>query len=173
MFSKNDYVIYSTEGICRVEDIRPVSFDIPHMPSEERVYYVLSPLSKSGASVYMPIENEQLVAKMRHVLTKEEIDEAIDASAKKPLPDLSDRRRRTMIYKAVTDSMKCELVLLLVRALYERRQALALEGKRMAFSDSEMLARCELSVAAEFAFALGIEKSEVGTYIQNRFEQIK
>ena len=106
-------------------------------------------------------------------LTKEEIDEAIDASAKKPLPDLSDRRRRTMIYKAVTDSMKCELVLLLVRALYERRQALALEGKRMAFSDSEMLARCELSVAAEFAFSLGIEKSEVGTYIQNRFEQMK
>ena len=173
MFTKNDYVIYGSEGVCLVADIRPISFDLARMAEGEHTYYVLSPMEKQDAYVYVPIDSEVLCAKMRRVLTKEEIDSAIDLAAKKPLPDLNDRKRRAVIYRSVCESMKCELLLLLVRALYERKNALSAQGKKMAFSDSEMLSKCEAVVASEFAFSLGIEKCEVSHYIQARLDAAK
>ena len=70
-FSRGDYVVYGTSGICMIEDIRLMKFA---MDSEKSTYYVLKPESSDSSVVYVPAKNEKLMSKMREVMTKDEID---------------------------------------------------------------------------------------------------
>ena len=59
MFRVGECVIYGSSGACRIADVRQESFT-----GAPREYYVLVPLS-GGSSVFVPTDNEQLVARMR------------------------------------------------------------------------------------------------------------
>ncbi len=171
MFSKHEYVIYASEGVCLVKDICPVDFDSPRFMAtgdEKTEYYLLEPIGKSGSLIYVPTNSEKLVAKMRRVHSKAEIESAIAAVKGKALPWIDDRKKRAVIYQSVSREMKVDLLLLLVRSLYKRKKELEKVGKKPAFSDLEMLSKCEGMIAGEFAFSLGIPEREVGAYIRKQ-----
>ena len=71
MPGKNDYVHYGAYGVCRVEDLRSMRFG-PGEPLRE--YYVLRSVDQHGADIYVPADNAALTARMRPVLSREEID---------------------------------------------------------------------------------------------------
>ena len=63
MFSVNDYVVYGSEGVCRIEDIGRK--DITGL-DREKEYYTLVPVYKSGR-IYTPTDSSII---MRRVITK-------------------------------------------------------------------------------------------------------
>ncbi|MBQ7364291.1 MAG: hypothetical protein IJW46_01690 [Clostridia bacterium] len=169
MFEKNDYVMYAGEGVCLIEDIREIAFDTV-ANGENKLYYVLLPLNKKDSYVYVPTDSQVLTARMRAITAKEEIEKTIDAVKGKTLPWITDRKRRTALYRTVKSEMRCDRLLLLLCSLYHQRHLLEKEGKRMAFSDNEMLSQCEALIRSEFAFSLKIAPEEVGAYIRRRLE---
>ncbi len=171
MFNKNDFVIYGTEGVCQIIDVREIEFC--HASANEKgkkLYYVLMPIRKKDTTVYVPTASERLCSRMRRIMKKEEIDAAIDTVKRQAALNLNDRKKRIAIYRDVSESTSCEKLLILIKSLYERRQKLISEGKKLSFSDAEMLLRCEGMIADEFSFSLNIESDAVGAYIQNRFQ---
>ena len=54
---KNDYVNYSTHGICRVEEIRFMQFD---RSSKGREYYILRPVHPDNIRIFVPMGNPHL-----------------------------------------------------------------------------------------------------------------
>ncbi len=166
MFQVNDYLVYGNEGVCRVDGIRSLSFE----GSGEKLYYVLVPFGKARAQIFVPTEGS-LVSKMRPVMTKKEVDAAIDAVAGKKLPWIEDRKRRTALFRTIRAEAKCENLLLMLGCLYGRRRELAALGKKLAFSDSDALFFGETIIHGEFSFALGIACDEVPSYIRSRLER--
>ena len=55
MFEKGDYVIYGSNGICRVQDV--TTLDIPGV-DKNRKYYLLKPVYTSASTVYTPVDTE-------------------------------------------------------------------------------------------------------------------
>ena len=51
MFKKGDYVAYSNNGICRVEDIVTMN-----MLAEKKEYYTLIPINEPTAKIYLPLD---------------------------------------------------------------------------------------------------------------------
>ena len=51
MFKKGDYVAYSNNGICRVEDTVIMS-----MPEGKKEYYTLLPINEPTAKIYLPLD---------------------------------------------------------------------------------------------------------------------
>ena len=51
MFEKGDYVVYSNNGICRVEDIVTMN-----MLDEKKEYYTLIPINEPTAKIYLPLD---------------------------------------------------------------------------------------------------------------------
>ena len=56
MLRENDYVNYSTHGICRIEGIRPVKFG---GGDHENNYYILKPLDQGADCIFIPADNHQ------------------------------------------------------------------------------------------------------------------
>lgn len=73
MFAVDDYIIYGNHGVCKVENIGPVSLA---MVDKNKVYYTLRPVYKTEAVVYAPVENPKSV--IRHVMTKAEAEQLIE-----------------------------------------------------------------------------------------------
>lgn len=65
-----DRVVYGIHGVCRVVDVESRVIDRKTME-----YYVLEPAGQEDAKFYVPTRNPAAVAKMRKVLTKEEINQ--------------------------------------------------------------------------------------------------
>ena len=164
MFQKNDYIVYGSEGVCLVEDVRRIEFD----RVEEKEYFVLRPVGKNSANVFVPSDSEVLLARMRPVLSKEAIDATIDRIRGKRLPWIEDRKRRSMLFRQIRTEMKSDKLLLMIACLYQKKEELLFQGKKLAFADADALSAAETLVNSEFSFSLGIDSKDVSAYIQNR-----
>lgn len=74
MFEVGDVVLYTASTICRIVEITTKDFG-----GKESEYYILRPIYDENATVYIPTNNERLIAKMRSILTKEEVLRLIHA----------------------------------------------------------------------------------------------
>ena len=72
MYSVNEKIHYGGSGVCVIQEIATMRFG----RTRER-YYVLKPVYQNSSLIYVPVENQQLVSKMRPVLTREEVDRLI------------------------------------------------------------------------------------------------
>ena len=69
MFEVGQTVLYGTEGVCRITEIQEMK-----VGKKKSEYYVLKPVYRDGATIYVPMDNATLLNRMRQVLSAEEID---------------------------------------------------------------------------------------------------
>ena len=74
MFKVDDVIIYGKKGVCRIEKTEEKIID-----GVKRNYFVLKPVNDSGATIFAPTDNEQVLKKMRRLLTRDEVHSLIDA----------------------------------------------------------------------------------------------
>lgn len=153
------YVMYGKTGVCLVKEKTVISGG---------QYYVLCPISDSRSSVYVPCDNETLVARMCPLLTREEIDSLLSSADEVKLTWIDDRNERGMLYRTILSGgdrrERIRLLCCLMRKKLERMEI----GKRLSTMDENTLQECVRLVQEEFCMVLGIEAREVGPYIQER-----
>lgn len=165
-FVKGQYVVYATNGLCCVENIKYISFI---SGEKEKLHYVLKPVKGSSSVIYVPADNDNLMAKMRPAMTKEDIDSLLFSIKDKHLDWEEDRKVRVDTFHDILINGVSEDLLLMISCIYIKKQDLIALNKTLPASDSKMLENAEKLVEEEFSFALGIEPSEVGKYIRNFF----
>ena len=159
-------VLYGTEGACRVTEI--CKMKVGHKREE---YYVLRPVHREGATVFVPLNNELLLSKMRPLLSREEIDALIDkVGVEEPLW-IEDAAERKAEFQRILLGSEREELLRMIRALYQRRSRLRERGKHLRGSDEQMLRDAEKLLNDEFALVLEIKEREVPEYIRSRVEK--
>lgn len=153
------YVLYGKTGVCLVKEQTVMNGG---------QYYVLSPVSDSRSSVYVPLSNDELVGRMRPLLTREEIDLLLSRADEVRMEWPEDRNERATLCRGVLcGGDRKELVRLLCCLM--RRKAERIEmGKRLSSMDENFLQECVRLVQEEFSMVLGIPTREVGPYIQER-----
>lgn len=161
---KNDYVNYATQGICKIEDIRPIRFGADPHP---RNYYVLRPIHQENAQVFVPADNDQLVDRMRPILSATEIDDTIRSVRDKQMEWISDRKERAAQFQEILSRRDEKELLLLVSCLYLHGQQ---NPRGLSPTDSQTLKRAETIIAQEFSFSLGIDMEDIGDYIRKKLD---
>ncbi|MEE1014456.1 MAG: CarD family transcriptional regulator [Lachnospiraceae bacterium] len=111
------------------------------MADQEKLYYTLRPVYHKESSVYAPVENRKIV--MRSVITKEEAMQTCD----------------------------CEELVKIIKTLYLRKQQRLGSGKKVTVVDEKYFRQAEDKLYEELAYALGMEKKQVGTYISQHMEE--
>ena len=163
MFQIGEQVIYGTEGVCRVERIETL-----HVGKQSGRYYVLSPIDRRGSTVYVPLDNERLTARIKRILTAEELNALLDAAADEALLWLEDANERKALYTQVLLDGDRRKLLRLMRTLYLRRVALVQRGKHLRAADEQALRDAERTLNGEFALVLNIPRHEVPAYLHAR-----
>ena len=165
-FPKDTYVVYGKTGVCCVVDRKVVEFSAPG--GEE--YYVLSPNNDPRSLVYVPCQNEQLLARMRPLLSKEEIDTLLDNACLQPLAWPEDKAERQIVFREMLSGGDRGELLRLIRCLYEKRQEKQAAGKRLSSADESLLQDSIRLLEQEFSHSLGLTRSQVAEYIRERLE---
>lgn len=161
MFSVGDTVVYSTQGVCRITEKTEKKFG-----SEKREYFVLSPAAGSGSTVYVPCDSEALLAKMRSLISRTELDALIRDAAQDGTEWIKNDAERRDYCDAVLKSGDRKKLLQLIAMLYRRREELKELKKHFHNSDATYLKAAERLLHDEFAYVLGISAAEVPEYIR-------
>ena len=165
-FPKDTYVVYGKTGVCRVVDRREMAFSAPG--GEE--YYVLSPSNDPRSFVYVPCANEQLLSRMRPLLTKQEIDTLLDNACQQPLEWPEDKAERQILFREMLSGGECGELLRLIRCLYEKRVERLAAGKRLSTADESLLQDAIRLLEQEFSYSLELTRPQVADYIRDRLE---
>lgn len=164
MFQKGDTVRYGQAGVCRVEEIKRMK-----MGGEEQDYYVLMPLQKAGATLFVPCANEALVSKMLPPLTPDQIEAVVHDVREKSPEWIRDFRRRSEASKKALSSGDRRDALYLIKNIYAHKLDILGEGKRIHTTDDYFLKDAENLIYFEFSYVLGEEMQDVAERFRKEF----
>ena len=164
-YKKGDYIRYASNGVCHIEDIK--SIDLNHS-KQPRSFYVLKPIGASSSTIYVPLDNDELVSKMRYILSKNDIDDMLSSIRQDTVPWISDRKERNNFFKQIIKDSNPKELLRLIGCIYLKKQELAEANKKLSSTDENYLSQAEALIDNEFSFVLKFDNVAVGKYIQTQ-----
>ncbi|MEE0859328.1 MAG: CarD family transcriptional regulator [Acutalibacteraceae bacterium] len=168
MYSIGATVIYRNEGVCEITDII-----VRRFKDKDMEYYVLKPIYKDNAEIYVPKNNAELVSKMKKVLTKDEILELINAMPCEEDIWVSNESDRKDKYKEILARGDRTELVRLIKTLYIHKQNQKKAGKKLHLADERFLKDAERILYDEFAYVLNIAQDEVLPFIMGKIEATK
>ena len=166
MFKIHDVVVYASQGVCEIVDMEDRKID-----GETKAYFVLKPKNDRGATYYVPTWNERAVAKMRKVMTKQEVDSLIDSMpGKKPVWIANENERREA-YKKILAGGDQAAIISMVQALFLHKKEREADGKRLHMSDEYFMKEAEQLLYNEWQYVLNVDKQGLLDYIFGRIEK--
>ena len=165
MYQVNERIHYGGSGVCVIQEITTLRFG----RSRER-YYVLQPLHQNSSKIYVPVDNPQLVGKMRPVLSGAEVEELIAAMPSVPTEWIEDPQERKLRFDALLRSNDCRDLVVIIKTLLAQKKRRQAGGKTLHVSDEGFLREAQRLLYDEFAGALGLQPAEVHDYILQKLE---
>lgn len=159
-FAVGDLVIYGETGVCRVVDIVEKEF-----LEVVQQCYKLQPIYQSCV-IFTPAEGGNVF--MRKIITSEEAEGIISGLKTREPAVYNARSSRELsdIYDKIIKQHDCDALALLMRSIYEKRQKLIAQKKKLSAIDERYMKKAEDLLFGEIAAALGIEKRDVAERIR-------
>lgn len=167
MFEINMDVIYGMNGVCRIVDIRNETFG-----EEEKLYYVLNPISDLDATIYVPVNNPKSVSKMKTILTKDEVYELIHSMPQEPIIQEKNSKVRKEIFTQIIKEGDRRELIKLIKTVYVQKKQREKEGKKVWASDETALKKAERILYEEFAVVLELHYDEVIPLIHSELKGV-
>ena len=153
MYSAGSYVVYGTNGPCRVNEI--TYLDMPGCDTK-RKYYVLEPVASKGSTIYSPVDSEKVA--IRAIITREEASELLETMDDVEPMSIGNEKFREESYREIMREGSCTQSAGMIRTLRQRRADRLAQGKKFTSVDERFLAEATGKLSCELAIAL--EKSQ-------------
>ena len=115
----------------------------------------------------MPTDSEELVSKMRPLLTKSEILKAISNAASLNEGEWSgDGRARLQRFHRAVECGDRAAIIAMMRSIYNFGRERTEQGKRLYLADETVMRRAEQIIHSEFSEVLGIPPEEISAFIE-------
>lgn len=165
MFKVDDIVTYGINGVCQVAAIEE-----KNLMGTKKEYLILKPLNSDKSTFYVPVDNENLLSKMKKVLSEDEINQLIDSAANEKVVWINNERERKEQYRQIiADGNHSELIRM-IKAIYSEKNAREEKGKKLRISDERYLKDAEKILYEEFQYVLNVSEKDVMSYIFARIE---
>lgn len=163
MHKIGENVVYGSNGVMAVEDVR-----IEHIGDTERKYYVLRPLNMhSDSLIFVPVDNDNLVAMMRPLLTVAEAQELISSIVQLPEAAwIKDNRIRAEKFKSTMDLGVPKDVIGLMKAIRSSEKRRNADGKKNFLSDENIMHRAEKLMFCELSIVLNITEEKAAELVR-------
>ena len=170
MYSVGELLVYGANGVMRVTDVTEM-----RVGDDMHKYYVLEEVDRpSAGQTYVPIDNAQLTARMRPLLTREEIYGLLASVDELPGTEWSrDNRVRAERFKGIIESGDRARIIAMISDIYVAGKKRQSEGKKNYISDENVMRRAEKLLHSEFSIVLGIPEESVSQFIASEIEKNK
>lgn len=160
MYKIGDLVLYGIHGVCVIADVEERTVDRKRIS-----YFVLEPREQPGARFLIPTHNEAALAKLRPVMSREDLETLLRGDAVRQDAWITDENQRKQRYRELISSGDRTELLKMVRSLHRHKQEQAAAGRKFHLCDENFLRDAVRLLNAEFSLVLGIEPGQVGSYV--------
>ena len=156
MFQIGDYIVYGSNGICRVEEIThpDIAGSTP-----DKLYYVLVPEKTRDSRLFCPTDNNRVV--LRSVITAEEAKALLEEVKEIEPLKIQSERQRDDTYKKAMKSCDLRQCVQMIKALLIRKEEREANGKKVTVTDERYMKLAEDGLYSELALAMGIDREEI------------
>ena len=166
MYQLGDKVVYGIHGVCCVAAQEQRVIDRKQVD-----YLVLEPLSQDGSRYLVPIHNEAAMAKLRRMLTKEELESLLDSPKIHADVWIRDENQRKQTYRELISGADREKLMQMVCTLYRHKASQTAAGRKCHLCDENFLRDAEKLLAGEAALVLGMQPDEARSYIRKKLKE--
>lgn len=165
MFNKGDLVLYSTHGICKIDDIceKTISY-------VTKSYYLLHPMEDSKLSISIPVDNDKVT--MLELLSKEEAENIMESFKLEGYEWIDvDSQRCTKYNEIIKQGNRTEIAKI-SNTLMKKKIDLESSGRKFHEKDKKILLGIQNILFSELAFILNSSPDEIEDKI-NRYIRIE
>lgn len=158
MFEVGQVVVYGSEGVYSIDDIRTEKFG-----TESRRYYVLSSFREGASSttVFVPTDSAILTARIKPLISFADAEALIAAMPHSVIEWQDDAKTRTECFRRILERGERKELISLMRTVYLKKQELAEVGRRIYAADENAMKRAERMIFDEFSVVLGVGDDEI------------
>ena len=160
MFALGDLLVYGVHGVCKI-----IELQVQVVNRKKVEYFVLEPIMHPGSKFFVPSQNEAALAKLRPILSKEQIEEIVASDASRAACWIDDENRRKLYYKELLTSGDRAALISMLRALNAHKVTQVELGKKFHISDANFMHDAEKMLYSEFSLVLQIPYESVEAYI--------
>lgn len=168
MYNIGDTIIYTTCGLCRIDDLIQKEFN-----GELKNYYILKPLNDSKTSLQVQVDNPVTKEKLKALLKKDDILSLIQ---KMPLIEsywIENENERKRHFSAVLRSGRRDEVLGIIKSIHEHQKLLKERGRKLHACDEQYCKDAEKIIYEEFSYVLQIERKDIASFIFSQIEPVE
>jgi len=166
MYQIGNKVIYGIHGVCVVADLEKRRVD-----GKQVVYLALEPAGQSGSRFLVPTHNAAAMAKVRPVLSREELEALLSSKAIREDAWIRDEGQRKQLYRELISSCDRQRLAQMICCLYRYRATLSAAGKKFHMCDDNFLRDAEKILAGEIASTLEIPSTEAIKYLRSKLKE--
>lgn len=160
MYQIGQQVLYGIHGVCSISSIEPMRFG--KVKSE---YYILQPTSQPDSRYYIPVNNAAAVAKLRPLMTRQELLELLHSEFVRRDVWVTDENQRKLRFRDLLAQGDRADILSMIYCLHRHKKEQQSQGRKFHQCDEGFLKDAEKLMNAEFSHVLGIEPNQVGSFI--------
>ncbi|TSI03135.1 CarD family transcriptional regulator [Lysinibacillus sp. BW-2-10] len=147
MFNIGDKIIYSSHGLCCIDDITEKTFS-----GVTKTYYVLHPLDNEKLQINAPIDNKSI--SMLEVMNKEEAEEILFLFTLPGIEWIDKSHQRIQIYNSIVKKGNRKEIAKIINTLMIKKHELESEGKKFPEFDRKLLVTIQHILFNELALSL-------------------
>ena len=163
MFEVGGKVLYGIHGVCAIVAVERMSFG-----KKKALYYALEPLAQPGARYYVPVESEAAVAKMRPIMTREQIFRLLHSEEVRRDAWIADENQRKQRYRELLSGDDRAALMCMMHTLYLHKQNQLAVGRKFHLCDENFLHDAQRVLHTEFALVMDLEADQVGPFIRQQ-----
>lgn len=161
MYQVGDKLVYGVHGVCVVADQEERIID-----RKKRIYLALEPVGQDGARYLVPTHNEAAMAKLRPMLSAEELEALLMSEEVRKDTWVRDENQRKQTYRELLGSGDRVRLMQMVHSLYCHKAAQTAAGRKVHLCDDHFLRDAEKLLAGEFAVVLGLDAEQAKQHIR-------
>ena len=159
MYSILQLVVYGSHGVCRILKTEERTVD-----RKKVEYFVLEPLAQPGTVYLIPSQNPAALAKIRPLLSQEELKGFISMEVTMDTW-IPDENRRKQQYRSVLSSGDMQLQMQMLRMLQQYQEQQLQSGKKIHICDDNFLRDVQKVIAGEISAVLEISAKDAMQYL--------
>ena len=153
--------MYGVHGVCRV-----IGTEKQLVNRKRSTFLVLEPLSHSESRFYLPTENPTALAKLKSVLSADELTALINSAEVRQDVWIQEESRRKQHYRELIGSGDRVALLQMIRTLYRYKEEQLASGRKFHQSDDNFLRDAEKLIASEISLVLQLSTEDARNYLR-------
>ena len=154
MFNVGDLIMYSTHGICQIDEICEKTYlDVT------KIYYVLHPLNNNKLIISTPVDNEKVM--MVEIMGKERAEAILESFKLPGIEWIENNKERNKVYSDIVNSGNREEISKILSTLKQKNQEAIEDKVKFVDQDKALLTSLQNILISELAYALDVSTDSI------------